>query len=625
MNSNLFASATRTIKVVKATVASALLLVIISCGGGGGTTPVTDLTTTNGGLRALSADFISRKAVNYSPYRTATKVGHPYLTNLDGSFQLDANGNKQLDPADTSNENITDAMVLEDLTLIHTAGFGLIRLFNSNLKVAERTIRLLRDNPTLDIKVYLGMWMAGYDEPGNQNEIAFGVALAKSYPDIVVAVSVGNESLVNWSDHAMQPAVMASHLAYVRSQITQPVTTDDNWAYYAAADRIILDNIDFASVHTYAMVDTHYNPTFWDWKQLGQGVLTQRATDMMNAALVATKKDYDAARRFIDSKGLLAMPIVIGETGWMAVNPSNGWYKFLAHPVNQKMYVERLAAWANEGKTGAGPKNVFYFEAFDELWKGDDNGWGLFNKDRQARYALHTTPISNPSLGNGATWVLEPVAALCTRPSGAQYTDSEALYYDYAVASTAVSASKYTVFADTLTSGEARPTACDMWWDAYGGDSAGYLTTSSVALPGDSPNGLKITPVPKDYGWGLLYHSRSDVTDNLSAYEATGHLNFSIKTDYVGSLKVGINTDTYDRSGAEAYVILSSSSLHTACDAVSGWCNVSIPLTSFKTVNPNIDFKYVTTRFAIADVYNDTGNTPLQTKVINLDAIFWSK
>ena len=288
------------------------------------------------------------------------------------------------------------------------------------------------------------------------------------------------------------------------------------------------------------------------------------------------------------------------------------------------MYYDRLMAWANEGRAGAGPKNVFYFEAFDEPWKGDDDGWGLFNVAREARYALSALPLANGTvLGNGAVWILELPEATCIRPSGAQYTDSEALYYAYAQANTAISSSRYTLFADTLISGEAKPTACDMWWDAFGGDSAVYQTNSPEYLPGDASNGLKITPAPKDYGWGLLRHSRSGITENLSAFEASGNLNFSVKTNYVGKIKIGISTDTFDRTGAEAYVVLASGDNGYGNDG--SWRNVSIPLSAFKAVNPKIDFQYVMSRFIIADVYKDTGNTPDQTSVINLDAIYWSK
>ena len=85
--------------------------------------------------------------------------------------------------------------------------------------------------------------------------------------------------------------------------------------------------------------------------------------------LANSQRQYDEARKAFDAKGLSYIPITVGETGWNVIDPR---LSFRAHPVNQKMYLDRLAAWADEGKTGAGPKAVFYFEAFDEPWKGGD-------------------------------------------------------------------------------------------------------------------------------------------------------------------------------------------------------------------------------------------------------------
>jgi len=207
MNAVIFGSIRRAVPLIKVATAAILVLTLSACGGGG-TTPVTDVTTTAGGLRPLSVDFISRKAVNYSPFRTS-------LTNED-----------------RVNEVITDAQVLQDLKLLKDAGFGMVRVFNSDEKVAQRVLRVIQDNG-LDLKVYLGMWMAGNSDVSNKNEMAFGVALANSFPSIVAAVSVGNESLVSWSDHKIQPSELAQNIATVRSQIKQPVTTDDNWLFYA--------------------------------------------------------------------------------------------------------------------------------------------------------------------------------------------------------------------------------------------------------------------------------------------------------------------------------------------------------------------------------------------------------
>ena len=82
--------------------------------------------------------------------------------------------------------------------------------------------------------------------------------------------------------------------------------------------------------------------------------------------------------------------------------------------MNQKWYVDLLygnpdgyESW--QGSAG-GPPMIFYFEAFDEQWKGIDDGWGLWNIDRQARYALCGTPAGpacNDDLYEGAGYYVQ--------------------------------------------------------------------------------------------------------------------------------------------------------------------------------------------------------------------------
>jgi exo-beta-1,3-glucanase (GH17 family) len=592
--------------------ALALSLALVACGGGGAT-QVTDVTATPSGARALTADFMSRKAVNYSPFRTATTVGD------------------STKPTDISNEIITDEMVLQDLNLLQNAGFGLIRIFNSDTQVAETVLRVI-GNPAnkLDLKVYLGMWMAGYNDAGNKQQMALGVALANSYPNIVVAVSVGNESMVNWSDHRMDAKVLAANLATVRSQIKQPVTTDDNWAYYASADRAVLDTIDFAAVHTYVMVDTHYLPVAqqWNWKQLNETDLTQRAAKMMDAAMSATKSDYAAARNFLDSKGYTAMPIVIGETGWMNKDPGSGWYKFLAHPVNQKMYFERLTGWANEGKTGTGPKNVFYFEAFDEQWKGSDDGWGLFNKNREARYAVQSLKANGSALTN---CVVSALNNCKWKWEAGTYSDADALYFKLPKLNTAVTDAKLVIHSEAINGWPDGLRA-----DAYEGDTfkLDYPATGDSAS-GDSGATLAASKfiklsafTPKDYGWGLLWQSTAaptPVTANMSNF-ANGAIHFSVKTSYVGKLRVGISSDTELGDPVESNLVVVSGNYGYCTNVTAIWCDVSIPVSAFKAANPALDLRYILTRFSVADIYSETGNTARTGMPdIALDNIYWAQ
>jgi hypothetical protein len=207
----------------------------------------------------------------------------------------------------------------------------------------------------------------------------------------------------------------------------------------------VLAQIDFASIHSYPILDTMYSNfndsdpwPDWNWQQMAVTDPSLRAAAMMDAAINKTKLDFARARTYLDSKGKSQLPIIIGETGWKA-KITNG-ETFRAHPANQRMYYERLATWA--GSAGA-PKAIFYFEAFDEPWKQGDDAWGVFNKNRQARYAIQ-------SLGTcGTTWTCET----------GTYTDAAAVYFVPPVTNPAVTQNKYTIYSDAaLGTSELRPT-----------------------------------------------------------------------------------------------------------------------------------------------------------------------
>ena len=103
------------------------LTALLAACGGGGTIPATQ----PGGLRPLSADFSSRKAVNYSPYRS---------TNRD-------------------TEVVTRANVLQDLGLLAQGGFTLIRTFDSSDEFARLMLQIIKDNQ-INMKVQLGIFIA---------------------------------------------------------------------------------------------------------------------------------------------------------------------------------------------------------------------------------------------------------------------------------------------------------------------------------------------------------------------------------------------------------------------------------------------------------------------------------
>ena len=50
-----------------------------------------------------------------------------------------------------------------------------------------------------------------------------------------------------------------------------------------------------------------------------------------------------------------------------------------------------MGTW--EGSPG-GPVTIFDFEAFDEDWKGLDDGWGFWDELRMPNYVLCDTPAA---------------------------------------------------------------------------------------------------------------------------------------------------------------------------------------------------------------------------------------
>lgn len=575
-------------RILPAFAALLLALGLAACGGGGAV-PYSGVQ-----VRPLPQDFTTRRAVAYSPYRTSTG------------------------PQDLAGETIPKANIRQDLDLLLAAGFRLIRLFDSSDKVARQTLEVIRDDG-LNLKVQLGAYVVAGDDAASRAELARCVALANAFPDIVLAVSVGNENMVSWSFNKIEPALMADYLRTVRDQIAQPVTTDDNYAFWASAPTVITDRIDFASLHTYAELDTYFDPTRWEWKKR-EVAAASRAAAMMDAAIAETRRQYREARAYLDSKGLSYLPITVGETGWNAVDV--GRLKFRAHPVNQKMYLDRLDAWAAEGRAGAGPKQVFYFEAFDEPWKQGDDKWGLFNKDRQARYAIQALNANGSAAGTAA-WTWEPLIPANDADADGQYTEADASYFQPPVVNTPVSASRYTLYSDKPV-GSDEVFAAGLKWDPFDGVTAGYAEVTSTYGPGDANHSLQISPNPATYGWGLLRYSASNTTENLSAY-ADGTLNFLVSTTYPGKIEVGISTDTQDREPQEAYLQFEPGT-YGYC-TTGAWCSVSIPLKDFLAVNPKLDLSLVLSRFVIADRYALTGKAQGSgiTTRIYLDDIRWSK
>lgn len=274
----------------------------------------------------------------------------------------------------------SDEEILEDLRILTRDGnFSLIRLYDSQQN-SQDVLRLIRDH-NLDIKVMLGVWLnaefsnhegcSWLNEPipqaeldankwTNHAEVVQAIELAHAYLDIIVAVNVGNECLVEWNDHMVPMEAVITYVKQIRHAIDQPVTVADTYTMWAARGAELARELDFIGVHTYPV---------WEEKDIGEGMSYTIATlEKVRAALPDAK-------------------MVITEAGWATVASEFG---DRASQEKQKRYIEEITAWAAEMNI-----TTFIFEAFDETWKGNPDNplgaekhWGLFTADRKAKLVM---------------------------------------------------------------------------------------------------------------------------------------------------------------------------------------------------------------------------------------------
>lgn len=275
--------------------------------------------------------------------------------------------------------NPSDEEILEDLDILVDHGFGLIRLYDVGENSA-RTLELIRERE-LPIKVLLGIWLRAeisnhencpwLDQPipdteleanrvANAAEVARGIELAQEFSDIVIAVNVGNEALVIWNDHMVPLDQVIQYVREVKAAIDQPVTVADNYEWWIEEGAPLAAEVDFLGIHTYPA---------WEGKTIDE-------------ALAYTVENMERVQAALPGK-----PMAILEAGWATTAVEFG---DRASEEAQLRYYNELDDWATQTNT-----TVFFFEAFDEPWKGNPNNpkgaekhWGLFFVDRSPKLVM---------------------------------------------------------------------------------------------------------------------------------------------------------------------------------------------------------------------------------------------
>ncbi len=256
------------------------------------------------------------------------------------------------------------AQISEDLRLM-APHWRLLRLYGSS-ELAETILAAIRADG-LGLKVMLGVWIDPGDTAANRRETDAAIRLAEAYSELVLAVCVGNETQVSWSPHPCPLPLLLDHVRRVREGVGVPVTVADDFSFWnEPRSRTLAAEIDFITMHAHPL---------WNGRQL-------------NEALPWLRRQTDAVRALHPGRA-----VVLGETGWATSACGQGEQARLIKgrpgEAEQKQFFAAVRAWARaEGMT------VFFFEAFDENWKGGphpdevEKHWGLFRADRSPKAAL---------------------------------------------------------------------------------------------------------------------------------------------------------------------------------------------------------------------------------------------
>jgi exo-beta-1,3-glucanase (GH17 family) len=276
-------------------------------------------------------------------------------------------------------KNPSESDIIEDLDILVKEDFKLIRMYDCDQNTQD-TLKIIRSHQ-YPIKVLLGVWLDAEisnhegcewleeiipqeeleaNKKSNAKEVIEAIRLCKEYSDIIAAVNVGNESLVSWNDHMNTEKGVIGYIQKIKSEVAQPVTTAEPYYWWKDFGEKIAAEVDFLGVHIYPL---------WEGQSID------------NAMEYTINGMRDVIKRYPNKQ------IAILEAGWATTASEFG---ERAGESYQKEYYTDLKAWAIENNI-----SVFFFEAFDEPWKGEsdeldaaEKNWGIYFENRTPKLVL---------------------------------------------------------------------------------------------------------------------------------------------------------------------------------------------------------------------------------------------
>lgn len=262
--------------------------------------------------------------------------------------------------------------VLEDLRILEKE-FDYIRMYDSGPH-CETTLEVIK-RESINLKVLIGMDLLGeisnpqcswggdytpeeiaHNIEFNQDQLDNAIRLAKKYKDIILAVSAGNEAVPEWNENLVSPQRVLYFVKQLKKHTEVPVTYCDNYHYWSNLLVDVAEEVDIISIHLYPV-----------W--LGMS---------LEEAIRVTVSDYENIKKRYPGK-----QIMITETGWPTRSNGGQISSDNADENLQFDFNTTIDKWSEEKEVP-----IFFFEAFDEPWKGSSNPdepekhWGYYYVDR---------------------------------------------------------------------------------------------------------------------------------------------------------------------------------------------------------------------------------------------------
>ena len=277
--------------------------------------------------------------------------------------------NKQIYPS--------KSQIKEDLEILIKHGFSYIRMYDAVI-YAEMVCQVIQEN-NFPLKMMLGPGLISeVNNPNcpwnntvysneelekrallNDKRIESLIAIANSYPEIIFAVSIGNENTPTWGENTVSEERLIEFAKRLKKETGKIVTFNEGAREWKKLQKLA-EFMDVICIHSYPL-----------WYGLS-----------LKEAITANKQDFEEIKALYPNKQIL-----FSEIGWATLCLENTEMQTKeVNEANQKLYYQDLWDWTDKEKIIA-----FVFEAFDEPWKGSSNPnevekhWGLYYENRSPK------------------------------------------------------------------------------------------------------------------------------------------------------------------------------------------------------------------------------------------------